>query len=216
MSLVKDGKRFPWKNGYWCNKKEKCTLAIIDEDRIEFHNTVCLDYPELKLKPEFQRNLIFGDFGPAPKDLVELTGIRNYNMRLPNAGPNEIFNIDMILNEEGTQISRMSLSPEEKFKVIDWLSHEDLEALKESREFADAPICPYFKPQVKIYVISCFTRKYSIKVIYRYFSSLNSLIMLEDLFGFLDLQEQENQQLLNSLEEIMDIFIMKEIVGQIM
>ena len=40
--------------------------------------------------------------------------------------------------------------------------------------------------------------------------------MLEDLFGFLDLQEQENQQLLNSLEEIMDIFIMKEIVGQIM
>ena len=170
MSLVKDGKRFPWKNGYWCNKKEKCTLAIIDEDRIEFHNTVCLDYPELKLKPEFQRNLIFGDFGPAPKDLVELTGIRNYNMRLPNAGPNEIFNIDMILNEEGTQISRMSLSPEEKFKVIDWLSHEDLEALKESREFADAPICPYFKPQVKIYVISCFTRKYSIKVIYRYFS----------------------------------------------
>ena len=216
MSLVKDGKRFPWKNGYWCNKKEKCTLAIIDEDRIEFHNTVCLDYPELKLKPEFQRNLIFGDFGPAPKDLVELTGIRNYNMRLPNAGPNEIFNIDMILNEEGTQISRMSLSPEEKFKVIDWLSHEDLEALKESREYADAPICPYFKPQVKIYVISCFTRKYSIKVIYRYFSSLNSLIMLEDLFGFLDLQEQENQQLLNSLEEIMDIFIMKEIVGQIM
>jgi len=147
MSLVKDGKRFPWKNGYWCNKKEKCTLAIIDEDRIEFHNTVCLDYPELKLKPEFQRNLIFGDFGPAPKDLVELTGIRNYNMRLPNAGPNENFNIDMILNEEGTQISRMSLSPEEKFKVIDWLSHEDLEALKESREFADAPICPYFKPQ---------------------------------------------------------------------
>ena len=216
MSLVKDGKRFPWKNGYWCNKKEKCTLAIIDEDRIEFHNTVCLDYPELKLKPEFQRNLIFGDFGPAPKDLVELTGIRNYNMRLPNAGPNENFNIDMILNEEGTQISRMSLSPEEKFKVIDWLSHEDLEALKESREFADAPICPYFKPQVKIYVISCFTRKYSIKVIYRYFSSLNSLIMLEDLFGFLDLQEQENQQLPNSLEEIMDIFIMKEIVGQIM
>ena len=216
MSLAKDGKRFPWKNGYWCNKKEKCTLAIIDEDRIEFHNTVCLDYPELKLKPEFQRNLIFGDFGPAPKDLVELTGIRNYNMRLPNAGPNEIFNIDMILNEEGTQISRMSLSPEEKFKVFDWLSHEDLEALKESREFADAPICPYFKPQVKIYVISCFTRKYSIKVIYRYFSSLNSLIMLEDLFGFLDLQEQENQQLPNSLEEIMDIFIMKEIVGQIM
>ena len=216
MSLVKDAKRFPWKNGYWCNKKEKCTLAIIDEDRIEFHNTVCLDYPELKLKPEFQRNLIFGDFGPAPKDLVELTGIRNYNMRLPNAGPNENFNIDMILNEEGTQISRMSLSPEEKFKVIDWLSHEDLEALKESREFADAPICPYFKPQVKIYVISCFTRKYSIKVIYRYFSSLNSLIMLEDLFGFLDLQEQEKQQLLNSLEEIMDIFIMKEIVGQIM
>ena len=216
MSLVKDGKRFPWKNGYWCNKKEKCTLAIIDEDRIEFHNTVCLDYPELKLKPEFQRNLIFGDFGPAPKDLVELTGIRNYNMRLPNAGPNENFNIDMILNEEGTQISRMSLSPEEKFKVFDWLSHEDLEALKESREFADAPICPYFKPQVKIYVISCFTRKYSIKVIYRYFSSLNSLIMLEDLFGFLDLQEQENQQLPNSLEEIMDIFIMKEIVGQIM
>ena len=216
MSLVKDGKRFPWKNGYWCNKKEKCTLAIIDEDRIEFHNTVCLDYPELKLKPEFQRNLIFGDFGPAPKDLVELTGIRNYNMRLPNAGPNENFTIDMILNEEGTQISRMSLSPEEKFKVIDWLSHEDLEALKESREYADAPICPYFKPQVKIYVISCFTRKYSIKVIYRYFSSLNSLIMLEDLFGFLDLQEQENQQLLNSLEEIMDIFIMKEIVGQIM
>ena len=40
--------------------------------------------------------------------------------------------------------------------------------------------------------------------------------MLEDLFGFLDLQEQENQQLPNSLEEIMDIFIMKEIVGQIM
>ena len=42
----------------------------------------------------------------------------------------------------------MSLTPEEKFKVIDWLSDEELEALKESREHAEAPICPYFKPQV--------------------------------------------------------------------
>ena len=42
----------------------------------------------------------------------------------------------------------MSLTPQEKFKVIDWLSDEDLEALKESREPAEAPICPYFKPQV--------------------------------------------------------------------
>ena len=34
--------------------------------------------------------------------------------------------------------------------------------------------------------------------------------MLEDLFGFLDLQEQENQQLPNSLEEIMDRYIYYE------
>ena len=104
MSTAKDGKKNPWKNGYWCNKKEKCILAIVNGDKIEFDNTVYLDYPELKLKPDFQRNLISGDFGPAPKDLVELTGIENYNMRIPNAGPKENFNIDMILNEEGTEI----------------------------------------------------------------------------------------------------------------
>ena len=100
MSSAKDGKEFPWKNGYWCNKKEKCTLAIVNEDKIEFHNTVCLDYPELKIKADFQGNLISGDFGPAPKDLVELTRIENYNIRLPK----ENFNIDMILNKEGIEI----------------------------------------------------------------------------------------------------------------
>ena len=138
--MVSEVKKTPWRNGIWYNENHKCFLTYIEGEKMEMKNMICLDYPEFK--SALTGILTFGDFGPAAPEIVEATGIKNYNFetKLEYFGK-----IPGVINEEGTQMHKKGLVPNQ-FEVSNWLSQEDLEKLKEDREPYEEPISPY-KPQ---------------------------------------------------------------------
>ena len=69
----------PWRNGFWCNSEASSMLTLIHGEDIEVKNLICLDYPDTKskLKGKIQR----GDYGPAAKEIAELSGVERYNVQ---------------------------------------------------------------------------------------------------------------------------------------
>ena len=68
----------PWKNGYWSNKKAPAVLFEVEGQKFSLKNMVSFDNPEVK--ELMSGTWKVGDFGPADKKFVELTGIQNYNI----------------------------------------------------------------------------------------------------------------------------------------
>ena len=143
--MSSENNKHPWKNGYWINRKDRGGIAYINDENIEFFSHVYLDYPELlKLEEGNVGKLEYGDFGPAPSELAELSGIQNFNLRLQI----KEFNLRLILNDEGTRFyGEKMIATQKNFKMREWVSNEMLNEFKESRESAEAPICPYAKLQ---------------------------------------------------------------------
>ena len=143
--MSSENNKHPWKNGYWINRKESGVIAYINGENIEFFSHVYLDYPELK--PEGTQDvgkLEYGEFGPAPLELVELSGIQNFNLRLQHGE----FKLRLILNDEGTRFyAEKLIATEKNFNIREWVNDQMLNEFKESRESADAPICQYAKLQ---------------------------------------------------------------------
>ena len=82
-NMSSENKEHPWKNGYWIDRKESGGIAYVDGENIEFFSHVYLDHPELKPEAkDIYGKLVYGDFGPAPPELAELSGIQNFNLRL--------------------------------------------------------------------------------------------------------------------------------------
>ena len=135
----------PWKNGYWIDRKDNGTIFHINGEDIEFFSHVYLDYPELlKLEEGNVGKLEYGDFGPAPSELAELSGIQNFNLRLQI----KEFKMRLILNDEGTRFyGEKMIATQKNFKMREWVSNEMLNEFKESRESAEAPVCQYAKLQ---------------------------------------------------------------------
>ena len=142
--MSSENKEHPWKNGYWIDRKDSGGVGYINGENIEFFSHVYLDHPELKPEAETIRKLEYGDFGPAPPELTELSGIQNFNLRLEHGE----FKLRLILNDEGTRFYAEKFIPTEKnFKIREWVNDEMLNEFKESRDSADAPICPYAELQ---------------------------------------------------------------------
>ena len=134
----------PWKNGYWIDRKERGGIAYINGETIEYFSHVYLDHPDLKPEAEDVGRLEYGDFGPAPPELVKLSGIQNFNLRL------EIKQLKrrLILNNEGTRYyAEKSIATQKNFKIREWVNDEMLNEFKDSRDSADEPICQYAKLQ---------------------------------------------------------------------
>ena len=43
--MATEDKKTPWKNGYWYNKSQACFLMVIEGEKVELKNLVCLEYP---------------------------------------------------------------------------------------------------------------------------------------------------------------------------
>ena len=140
--MSSENKEHPWKNGYWIDRKESGSIAYINGENIEFFSHVYLDYPELK--PEGTQDvgkLEYGEFGPAPLELVELSGIQNFNLRL--SLDIKKFKLRLILNDEGTRFyAEKMIATQKNFKIREWVNDETLNEIKALRDPADAPICP--------------------------------------------------------------------------
>ena len=91
----------PWRNGYWISKSHRPHLTYVENENIYHYYSVKLDHPDLK--PHRTGTRMYGDFGPAPQELVELTGIKNYNVK--SIG---IFERYLIVNPEGTKLYSMA------------------------------------------------------------------------------------------------------------
>ena len=50
IKMTTEEKKTPWKNGYWYNKSQACFLMIIDGEKVELKNLVCLEYPGITLR----------------------------------------------------------------------------------------------------------------------------------------------------------------------
>ena len=83
---------------------------------------------------------IYGDFGPAPKDIIEASGIQNYNVKIDYT----MFKMFGVINESGTQMISKSFLPNAPLDITKWVSDEEIEALKEDREPAEAPETPAY------------------------------------------------------------------------
>ena len=142
--MSSEKKKHPWKNGYWLDRKDSGTIAYIKDENIEFFSHIYLDYPELKEEAESIGRLEYGDFGPAPPELAELSGIQNFNLRLET----KAFKRRLILNDEGTRYyAEKMIATQKNFKIREWANDEKLNEFKESRDSADEPICQYAKFQ---------------------------------------------------------------------
>ena len=145
-NMSSGNKEHPWKNGYWIDRKDSGSIAQINGENLEFFSHVYLDYPELKPEEGNTGKLEYGDFGPAPPELAELSGIQNFNLRLEIQAFN--FKLRLILNDEGTRYyAEKFMATQKNFTIRDWVNDEMLNEFKESRDHADAPICPYAELQ---------------------------------------------------------------------
>ena len=130
---------YPWKNGYWYNKGVSTMYYNVDGDEAELCSLLKFDYPETK--PTFSQPWKYGDFGPAPQEIIDLTGIKNYNIEITTIMGTPA---PAVLNNEGNKIYMFGFT--KQVDTIECLSDEDMKKILEDREPADAPSCPYFEP----------------------------------------------------------------------
>ena len=92
----------PMRNGFWYNNGMKTRILLVKGERLDFKLLVALDYPEETDGTEGK--VLYGDYGPAHKDIVRTTGITNYNCELQFGA---MWKIHCVLNEEGTRYYSM-------------------------------------------------------------------------------------------------------------
>ena len=101
-------------------------------------NIIDFDFPDLK--PMSTQAWKYGDFGPAKSEVVEMSGIQNYNVEIPS-----FFGMmPAVLNKEGNKLYFYGFT--KKVDIMEWITEEDMKKLLEDREPADAPSCSYFEP----------------------------------------------------------------------
>merc|ERR1719361_2154224 len=85
------------------------------------------------------------DFGPVPPEEIEnVGGVEKDNVMMDF----KVMKVPGVLHESGTRIYVKSLFPGKPIEVMNCMSDEELEALKEDREPMEAPTIPdYIKPQ---------------------------------------------------------------------
>ena len=92
-------------------------------------------------KPTFSQPWKYGDFGPAPQEIIDLTGIENYNIEITTIMGTPA---PAVLNDEGNKIYMFGFT--KQVDTLECLSDEEMKKILEDREPADAPSCPYFEP----------------------------------------------------------------------
>ena len=132
----------PWKNGYWYNKDTQPFYFHVEGEKAVQSNLVQFDHPDMNAM--MSHTWKYGDFGPAKQEIVEVTGIENYNMEIPSLF---LGKLPCVLNKEGDKIYFWGF--EKKVDKMEWTSEEDMKKILDDREPADAPSCPYFEADPK-------------------------------------------------------------------
>ena len=139
MSSEEPTSDVPWKSGTWYSPLEASQLYFVDGEKVEIKNMISLDFPDSKAM--FSGVWAQGDFGPAKSELVEKTGVQNYNVQIDHI----IGKMLGILDKTGTQIDYWGLTNEHI--ILKCLTPEELEEIKENREPCESPSLSYIEPK---------------------------------------------------------------------
>ena len=102
---------------------------MVDGEKSELYNLICLDYPDSK--PILTEPWKYGDLGPAKAEVAEISGIQNYNIEIPMFFGGRV---PGVVNDKGDKVYFVGFN--KAVNIIEWLSAEDIEKLKEDRESA--------------------------------------------------------------------------------
>ena len=122
----------PWRNGLWFSEQLPVYIWDVNGERMVGKNMISLDYPELEGHLNF--TIKYGDFGPARKEVSDITGVDNYNFELTAFGFMKSFGY---LNESGTELTAWGTT--NSIEIIKWMSPKEIDKLKAKREDINTP-----------------------------------------------------------------------------
>ena len=138
MSEEETTSSVPWKSGTWYSPLSMSQLFYVDGEKVEIKNMISLDFSESK--PLFSGIWAQGDFGPAKPEIVEKTGVQNYNVQMDHF----FGKVLGVLDKTGTQIDTWGFAKEHE--ILKCLTPEELEKIKENREPCESPSLSYMEP----------------------------------------------------------------------
>ena len=139
MSSEETTSHFPWKSGTWYSPLSRSQLFYVDGEKVEIKNMISLDFSDSK--PLFTGIWAQGDFGPARSELVEMTGVQNYNVQMDTF----FGKILGVLDKTGTRIDFWGFAKEHE--ILRCMTPEELEKIKDDREPCESPSLSYMEPK---------------------------------------------------------------------
>ena len=123
-----------WLDGYYMFENVKAFIYEVKGESAYWYNLSQLDFPDLP--PIHPRGTWkYGEFGEAPQEIQEKTGVKNYNLEMSTNFFGFIFH--GVVSEDGTSVT--SLDFEGKVHEGHCLSADELKAKLEAREPYKSP-----------------------------------------------------------------------------
>ena len=132
MDSPADNHKTPWRDGFWFIENWPSHIFIVEGCKLERKRWIALDYPDLG--GDELRDLKFGDFGEARKELAAEEGAR-YNMEIIWLGT---YAFKGIVDGDGTGMKVWN-DITNSVDVFKWVTPEEVEELKQGRDDFDAP-----------------------------------------------------------------------------
>merc|ERR1711963_1223252 len=92
-----------WLDGIYAFTNEKSIVHQIKGEVAYWRNFAELDYPDYCPHTEDSGSWKYGDFGEAPKEIQEKTGLQNYNLRMKYWGG--VITQNAIISSDGTTVT---------------------------------------------------------------------------------------------------------------
>ena len=119
--------------GFWANDSAKGFVIIIKGNKMKYANMISLDYPDISNAGVFEMEIETGDFGPARKEIKEVTGADNYNVCIKW----DKLKFDGVATPEGDKITLWGMA--NKVDVCFKMTSEQIQAKKDGRDHVEAP-----------------------------------------------------------------------------
>ena len=133
--MSKSHECLPWKDGYYTDENYRLILYHIKGDVI---SRQFISGPlEQKVDPRYPKGtLSYGDFGEADQEVIQKSGLSQYNVEIsiPFVGAAVI--LKATLSEDGADLT--FIEADKKLRALKWISEKDLMELKSFGDPADA------------------------------------------------------------------------------
>ena len=127
----------PWKNGYYRARSYQSMLYLVDGESFVMHPVS--GKPTKTDTVASNGSWKYGDFGDAHPDVAKESGKTRYNVEMCDWGG--LWKPHLALSDDGKKLYLYGMT--QCVDVIEWMSEEDIEKMRNDREPFQAPVCPY-------------------------------------------------------------------------